>query len=309
MPINNDLPDKKFPMLFKWGENPNTKFMEALYAIKVEAVDSPDRHKVLSYLPRYSLATSEDHPVGTYSFSEQKQALDDLFAFKLLPSAMETIRFTFLISNIDLVDVTHLIRHRAMSFSAHCSGDRDMRHDDVLMKASIIDSEFSERYTELLKDAKDLYADMIDSKEISLVDARTCLPRSLANHYYASVSLKDLIPYFKQRLDRQIQPESDNIVALKMLIEVAKVFPEIGSLIDLEAPDMYYINTCPTDHSTNLYQPEAKNDLFEWKPQWFIYDKQRSDMSGGETFMSLWSCLCQEYWDLTAESQQEELDL
>jgi len=301
MPSNNDLPDKKFPMVFKWNEGPHTKFMEALNAIRVESVDSPDRFKVLAYLPRYSLATSEDHPVDGYTGVEQQKALDDLFAFKLLPSAMETIRFTFLISNIDLVDVTHLIRHRTMSFSAHCSGDRDMRHDDVMMKASILNSEFKHRYRELLKEAKDLYSDMIDSKDISLVDARTCLPRSLANHYYASVSLKDLIPYFKQRLDRQIQPESDNVVALRMLIEVAKVFPEIGRLIDLEAPDMYYINTCPTDHSTNLYEPELKNDLFDWKEQWFIYPKTRADMAGGHVFMKLWEELSQEYWDITAE--------
>lgn len=295
MPINNNLPDKKFPMAFKWNELPTTQFLEALTAIKVKLMNCPSRRDVMSYIPEYSLATWEDHPRNDYTCEKRCDVIKSLFKFKLLPTAMETIGFTFLISNIDLVDVTHLIRHRSMSFSAHCTGDRDQRDDESLIKASILQSKFATKYMNIVKDCKQLYADMVDSKDISILDARTVLPRGMANHYYARVNLKDLIAFLNQRLDRQIQTESDNIVAMRMLIEVAKVFPEISYCVDLQKPDAWYVKTAQTDHSSNLYAPEKRNDVFEWKPQHFVYGKQRSHMRGGKTFTKLWSKLVVRY--------------
>jgi len=295
MPINNDLPDKTFPMEFKWGQKPKTEFLEALGAIKVKLMNCPSRSEIMSYIPEYALATWEDHPRDDYTEEERDQAIKDLFDFKLLPTAMETIGFTFLISNIDLVDVTHLIRHRTMSFSAHCTGDRDQRHDEALIKPSILSTKFQERYKKLTEECIQLYADMVDSKDVSILDARTILPRGMTNHYYARVCLKDLIPYLNQRLDRQIQPESDNIIALRMLITVAKVFPEIKNCVNLDTPDAWYIKTAQTEHSSNLYHPEKRNDLFDWKNQHFIYDCERSGMSGGHVFLSLWNELVAEY--------------
>jgi thymidylate synthase ThyX len=300
MPVKNDLPDKTFPMEFKWNEKPHTRFLPHLENIRVELIDYPDRDKLISYLPKYSLATWEDHPVTAYSYEEGEQCIYDLFTGKLLPTALETVGFTFLISNIDLVDVTHLIRHRSMSFSAHCTGDRDQRFDECLIKPSIMDDpDFLLRFTRIVNDAVQLYADMVDSKEISILDARTILPRSMTNHYYARVNLRDLIGFLHQRLDRQIQPESDNIVALRMLLEVAKVYPEIKYTVDLNKPDMWYVKTAQTNHSSNLYMPEIpRNDIFQYKEQWFIYKKQRSEMLGGMSFVNLWNKLVEELNEL-----------
>jgi thymidylate synthase (FAD) len=304
MPINLNLPDKEFPMEFKWEEEPTTKFLEALNAIKVELIDCPTRKQIMKYIPRYALATWEDHPRHHYNPKQKAAALDDLFNRKLLPTAMETIGFTFLISNIDLVDVTHLIRHRNMSFSAHCTGDRDQRHDECLIKPSIATSQFSDRYKELVEGCKKLYADMVDA-EVSILDARTILPRSMTNHYYARVNLRDLIPFFNQRLDRQIQPESDNIIALRMLLEVAKIFPEISNCVDLDRPDEWFIKTAQQDHSSNLYLPEERNDTFEWKPQWFVYPFKRENMIGGWVFKDLWGILVAEYNEIILMGQEE----
>ena len=287
-------------MKLKFGEDVNLRFLNSVDAVRVECVQAPLRGQVMHYLAPFALATWEDKPRNDYSAEEREQAIEDLFDFKLLPGAMETIRFTFLVSNIDLVDVTHLIRHRTFTFSAHCTGDRDQREDDVLMKPSISTNEaFATRYREAMFICAQLYADMVDSGEVSILDARTALPRSFANHYYASASLKDLIPFFKQRLDRQIQPESDNLIALQMLIEVASVFPEIGRIIKLDDPDQYFIKTAQTDHSSNLYQPEPKNDTFEWNPQWFIYPCTRDKMPGAEDFNERWEFLTEAYNMLT----------
>ena len=299
MPINKDLPLKNYPFTIKWDEKATTKFINALDGIRVDLVDCPTREQLKSYIPSYSQATWEDKPRNDYTEKEREDCIRDLFQFKVLPTAHETVNFTFLISNIDLIDVTHLIRHRTMSFSAHCTGDRDLRHDDVLIKPSIEESPYAEDYKSLVRQCKDLYAMMVDDMGISICDARTILPRSSVNHYYARVNLRDFVGFLKQRLDRQIQPESDNIIALKMLIEVAKVFPEIKYSIDLYAPDQWFIKTAPLDKSTNLYQPEPRNNIFDWHPQWFIYPRQREEMTGGQQFMELWEPLVQTYEDLT----------
>lgn len=295
MPINEKLPNKKFPMKFKYGEKPQTRFLEHLNAIKVKLMDAPTRKQVEQYLPEFALCTWEDKPRNDYTEEERQDAIQQLFSYKLLPTAMETIGFTFLISNIDLIDVTHLIRHRTMSFSAHCTGDRDQRHDTMLMKPSILASEFATEFMDVCEQAMNLYARMIDDGTISILDARTIIPRCSENHYYARVCLKDLLHYLQQRLDRQIQPESDNIIAFRMLIEVAKIFPEIKQCININAPDAWYVKTAQTDHSSNLYMPEDRNDVFEYKPQWFVYPRKRSEMLGGEEFIKLWERLLKEY--------------
>jgi thymidylate synthase (FAD) len=296
MPINNDLPDKKFPFTIKRMEQPTTEYLEALSAIKVKLIQSPSLEELMDYIPEFALATWEDKPRSDYTEKERYECITKLLRGEVLPTALETVGLTFLISNIDLIDVTHLIRHRTMSFSAHCTGDRDQRHDPCLVKPSIlVDPEYVDRFMNIVDDAKELYADMVDSGQVSILDARTILPRALTNHYYARVNLKDFIGYLRQRLDRQIQPESDNIIALKMLVEANKKLPGLKEVVDLNAPDHWFVKTAQTDHSSNLYRPETpRNDVFEWKPQWFVYGCERKDMPGGEYFTTLWNNLVEE---------------
>ena len=312
MPINNKLNDITNPVSGKFNKPVETCFYDHLGVIEVELLNAPSYKELETYIPQFVDATWNDFPRDNYSLGERCFLVDETLAGKTLPTALETIGLVFLISNIDLIDVTHLLRHRTMSFSAICSADRDMRYDDCLVKPSIaedlseVDSGtdwwkagFYHRFTKIVTDAKQLYADMVDSGEISILDARTILPRCLEHHYYARVNLKDAIHFIKQRIDRQIQPESDNIIALKMWIEIVKKYPPIKKLIDLDATDAWYIETAPTGRNSNIYMPEKpRNDVFEYKEQWFMYKKQRSEMRGGQVFIQLWNELRKELEDL-----------
>ncbi len=303
MPINNELPDIQNPVTDRTFEDSCTVFTQHLQNIDVELLSSPSIDELLEYIPRWGTATWNDTPHNDYTQEERKQILNDLFEGKILPTAMETIGLVFLISNMDLIDVTHLLRHRTMSFSAICSADRDLRNENALVKSSILhNDEFYKRYKKIVKDSKNLYADMVDSDEISLLDARTILPRCLEHHYYARVNLKDALHFIKQRIDRQIQPESDNIIALKMWIEIVRRYPQIKKLIDINEPDIWYIKTAPTGRSSNIYMPEKpRNDTFEYKEQWFIYKKERKEMSGGHVFIKLWKELTEELNEIDFE--------
>ena len=293
-------------MKLKFGKNQSTIFMNNLAALKVELVDYPTRSQALNVAWQYVKATWADQPDDTNQGSvarvELSQNLEDVLNFKALPTPMECLGFTFKLSGLSFQEVTHIIRHRAGSFAAQCTGDRDLRDDGAVIPESVENSpEFLNRYMSLVRDSKQLYADMTDSKEISMMDARMILPKCMTSFYLMRMNLKDLLGFIKQRQDRQIQPAADNILAAYMAKELIRVLPEASSAINFDKPDMHYVKTFRvkvgdnfTSRGTNLYWPEPKNDIFEFHPDDTIYQARREELNGtsnpGTTtiFESLW---------------------
>jgi len=279
--------------LLKTNQAPTTEFKEQLSNIKVELLDYPSTDKLKQYIPEFCLATWEDIP-GDYTDEERSKALLDLFKGTLLPTAFETIRLTFRISGMDLIDVTHLIRHRTLSLSAQCTADRDMRNDDCVVKPSIKEVEcFNDRYETIVKLAKNLYSDMIDSGVISILDARTILPRSLSSFYYVSGNIKDILQFIKTRIDEQIQPESDNIIALRMYESICEVYPFIRGTIQIGGVDLWYCNTINGSHSSNIYRPKTINQEYldskevDLTNTEFVYSKTRESFIGSQVYTNI----------------------
>lgn len=300
MPKNNDLNPVKLPMEQKWGKKPETKFVNNLDAIHVELVDAPSIEQLMHYIPPFVTATWNDDPLKHVSKSEQAKAVYDALHFKTLPTALETIGLTFLISGISLQEVTHIIRYRKGSFSAECSGDKWWTDKVALIPNSVENSngpkdkadyeyssngqlhkdDFHARYMKIVQDAKQLYCDMIDSKQVSIMDARYILPRCLETFYFMRVNLADAINFIRQRIDKQIQPETDNIIAYQMYREILKKIPFAFGLVDIHSPSKFYISTARTGKATNLYFPDKDSDSFEWNEKDFIYQCERSEMNG-----------------------------
>jgi hypothetical protein len=306
MPINESLKPVILPMKLKFGKNQSTIFMNNLAALKVELVDYPTHDQALNVAWQYVKATWADQPDDTNQGSvvraELSQNLEDVLNFKALPTPMECLGFTFKLSGLSFQEVTHIIRHRAGSFAAQCTGDRDLRDDGAVIPESVENSpEFLDRYMSLVRDSKQLYADMTDSKEISMMDARMILPKCMTSFYLMRMNLKDLLGFIKQRQDRQIQPAADNILAAYMAKELIRVLPEASSAINFDKPDMHYVKTFRvkvgddfTSRGTNLYWPEPKNDIFEFHPDDTIYQARREELNGTSNpgtatiFESLW---------------------
>ncbi len=312
MPVNNDLTPITLPMDLKFGKVPETKFDNNLNALKVELVDAPTSDQARNVAWHYVKATwadtpSEIDPSEATSALKSKNLLDVL-QFRALPTPMECLGFTFRLSGLSFQEVTHIIRHRAGSFAAQCTGDRDLRDDDAVIPESVENSpEFLARYKKLVLDSKQLYADMTDSKVVSMMDARMILPKAMTSFYYMRLNLKDLIGFVKQRQDRQIQPAADNILAARMAIEACKAIPELTNVFNFEKPDLHYINTFRVkegdkwvSRGTNLYWPEPKNDTFDFHPEDTIYQCKREDLngthgSGEKIFTTMWNDLMEEF--------------
>tara|TARA_Y100000592_G_scaffold97238_1_gene167544 strand:+ start:2306 stop:3280 length:975 start_codon:yes stop_codon:yes gene_type:complete len=311
MPINNDLKPVTLPMELKFDQEVKTRFINNLEALNVELIEGPTRHQAMNIAWNMTKATWADDPLSTqlspFQLKEASQNLQDVLNFRALPTPMECLGFTFKISGIDTQTVTHLIRHRAGSFAAQCTGDRDLRYDNVLVPESIENSQggeddFYHRYIKLAMAAKNLYADMVDSKTISMMDARVILPKCMETFYIARFNLKDLIGFIKQRQDVQIQPEVDNILATRIARLVVDRIPEVSTCLDFEKPDMHYVRTFRvkmpdgsfTSRGTNLYQPEPKNDLFEYNENDSIYPCRREELNGNKSgeekiFTRMWN--------------------
>ncbi len=308
MPINRDIKPVELPMVLKFGQKPKTQFHNNLDALKVELVDSPTRQQAWNVAWHYVKATWADRPdiePSQATSQELSKNLEDVFGGRTLPAPMECLGFTFRLSGMSFQEVTHIIRHRAGTFAAQCTGDRDLRDDDAVIPEPVENSpEYLARWKKIVEDSKQLYADMTDSKTVSMMDARMVLPKCMTSFYYMRLPLKELIGFIYQRQDVQIQPESDNIMAIKMALEVCKVIPELTSILDFNKPDMHYIKTFRVkegdkfvSRGTNLYWPEPKNDKFDFHPQDTIYQGRREDLNGthgtpqNKKFTKMWSDL------------------
>jgi len=293
-------------MDLKFGQEPITHYINNLESLNIEVIDAPTQEQAQKIAWNMTKATWADTPNETNfenaSFEEASTNLQDVLNFRALPTPMECLGFTFKISGIDTQTVTHLIRHRAGSFAAQCTGDRDLRNDNVLVPESVENSDFHHRFIEVAAAAKQLYADMVDSRVVSLMDARVILPKSLETFYIARFNLKDLIGFIKQRQDVQIQPEVDNIMATRIARLVVERIPEVASCLDFSKPDMHYVRTFRveqtdgtfTSKGTNLYHPEPKNDLFDFHENDSIYPCRREEINGNKSgeekiFTRMWN--------------------
>jgi len=319
MPINKDLQPIELPMVLKFGQEPKTNFLNNLDALKVELVDHPTRQQAWNVAWHYVKATWADRPDidPTAGVTEQELSknLEDVFGGRTLPAPMECLGFTFRLSGLSFQEVTHIIRHRAGTFAAQCTGDRDLRDDDVVVPEPVQNSpDFLRRWTKIVEESKALYAEMTDSKVVSMMDARMILPKCMTSFYYMRLSLKDLIGFIYQRMDTQIQPAADNLLASRMAVEVAKVIPEFTSVIDFNKPDMHYIKTFRVkegdkfvSRGTNLYWPIPKNDKFEFHPNDTIYQCTREEINGThgdgpqKRFTELWNADMKDWDGLKAQ--------
>ena len=321
MPQDKNLEPIELPMKLKFGLEPRTIFYNNLQALEVELVDHPTREQAHNVAWQYVKATWADDPGHTdiardVSQVELSSNLEDVLNFRALPTPMECLGFTFKLSGLSFQEVTHIIRHRAGSFAAQCTGDRDLRDDPAVIPEAVENSpEFLARWTKIVRDSKQLYADMTDSKDVSMMDARMILPKCMTSFYLMRLNLKDLLGFIAQRQDMQIQPAADNLLAAYMARELIKVLPEASTRVNFNKPDMHYVKTFRvpdgnggwTSRGTNLYWPEPKNDLFEYHPNDSIYQSRREDINGtnnpgGETvFTKLWDGALSEIEEMTNE--------
>lgn len=292
----------------KFGRKPEpVQFVEQLSNIDVKIYSAPSIAEFRKTLAVFLLNTWNDKPTMDFSEADTDTMVKELFRFELLPTAMETINIVWWVNGIDLIDTTHLIRHRLFSFAAQVHGDRDMRDDRVMVKPGIMANEdFYERYKHITSLARDLYVDMLDSGRVHGLDARTIMPRNFEHFYQVRCNIKDLIGYCQMRADEQIQTTADNMVALNLWLEVVKRYPFLRGLVNFNKPDDFYVRQCAKG-KRNIFPPNAKNDKFDWCEEQFYHDKGRDEYAGGNVYLALRTKLLAQIAEAEARSDNDPI--
>jgi len=277
--------DTRFPMEVRFDEESHTTYYNSKSNLKLYMMSYPQedfRKRCVEMMK----ATWSDRPfnVDYESIDEIDKQFMKILNYKVLPNSLEHIQFQFRVEGLTLVEVTHLLRHRMFSsIHAQCSADRFLQKDSVFIPSSIDNSEFSERYKKLTEDCKQLYCDMIDSKEISLLDARYILNRNHRYFYYFGCNLKDAMTFINQRKCTAIQPEMDNIFALQMYSHIVEVIPEIQKVLHLNCNEnCFYITSDPEDSSRVNFPDGVHTDLIRKK-----YGHESERLTGDYYLMGL----------------------
>lgn len=304
-----NITDKRFP---KWDNlEQDHKFVGMLEAIDIKLISSPTINDVLKYSTGFLLSTwdrnasylnGNTEPGVRYESQDDKISYEDeirlmyrAFQGKFLPTFMESIKLTFLFNGVNTHDVTHFLRSRSFGFASDCTGDKTNEYRDIGVPEFLNDmgEEYLNRYKEAMNSLMGLYVDSMNHGKVSHLDSRLLLPRTVNSFYYVTMSMGDAISFIKKRLDRQIQPGSDNLIAIKMLNEIAKMFPFISTLVDVNAKNGFYVNETQSNFGSHYYPPnEANKAALEGKipsEDYFLYNVDRSKLYGQKEFEVLWN--------------------
>lgn len=241
----------------------NGEFVNDLANIKVTLLNYTPYKILEKYIPELVTATWNENIEEfrkTLLPKDKNEIMKLCFDGKLIPTALKSIPVTILIEGITTHDVTHLLRHSGLQFAADCTGDKYIVDRPIIIPSFLNDCprEYVERYVNIMKDSYKLYDDICNNlgSKVHIQDARLVLPRTMETFYYVTGSLFDFLNFLRQRIDMQVQPKSDNILALKIYKELKKVYP---INIDLNARNNFYCNESEHELSSKWYSPLPQN--------------------------------------------------
>ncbi len=277
MPHDPNAPINQKPADVLRGEIPRTTFVDALDSIKVTLIHCPDKSLDLAG-HAFQRATWNHEPylpgVDPIKDSDVAQSLKILaFENKGLPLALELYDFVFCISGINRVITHQIVRNRiGATYSQQASGDKDWRHHRALVPRSVYrDTALWSKFREQVIEAKMLYAEMLDTMRIPILDARKILPHCLETFIYVKFNLVTLASFIKKRDCVQTQEPEMVIVARRMRDAVLARFPHISGMLENQCKKRRCFYTVSDRQvGTSMFIPDRDHD-FTYNRANFIY--------------------------------------
>ena len=285
MPHNPSIPIKKKPSCVLKGEQPKTTFKDSLSSVKVDLIHWPDE---LIHLSSYAFqkATWANSPyVPGKNPNKDQELLKELkieaFQGNGLPLSLELYDFVFSISGITRIVTHQIVRNRiGATYSQQCSGDKDWRHHDVLVPRSLYKNKsLYKKFKKNVLESKTLYADMLDTMNIPILDARRVLPHCLETFIYVKFNLVTLMSFIQKRDCTQTQEPEMVIVARLMRDVVLNKFPFLEKLLEnkCKSGGCFYTKSDRLT-GTSMFIPDKRHD-FDVNKNNFIYDKTVVEMA------------------------------
>lgn len=284
MPHVESLDPKKHAFANRLGQKPLTKFKDYRQSINVKLIKHDDPAQMLKGTYKFVKATWADSPLDNDSATNDQMtdALHQMLSGKALGLGLETVNLMFEIGGITHIDAQQITRQRiGVTFSAQCTGDRFLTHNDVLVEESIAqDPELLKGFIDSTLATKDSYSQMVDSQKVSIQAARSILPRNIETFYYMNTNLTTLLFFHQKRIDDGSQTWQMNVIAQQMADAVCEVYPELKEVFEKNKSRFKFQKEASADRkntfSTGLYVP--RDDEFNYHNRDFLYPVKKNDM-------------------------------
>jgi thymidylate synthase (FAD) len=284
MPNNTLLEPKKKAFANKIGQVPLTVFKDYRKTIKVTLMNPEPEESMMNRIYSFVKATWADSPEELENATkEQKEdALNQMLSGKALGLGLETVNLTFTIAGISHIDAQQITRQRVgVTFSAQCTGDRFLTHNDVLVEECIAqDKDLLHDFIMSTLKTKMCYSHLVNSGKVSIQAARCILPRNIETFYNMNTNLSTLMFFHQKRIENESQTWQMNEVAQQMADEVCKAYPQLKEVFERNKKKFKFQKEAAADRknsfSTSLYIP--KDDEFEYNDKDFLYPKTKGEM-------------------------------
>jgi len=284
MPHSDSVPLKEKPANVLVNEKPKTTFKDAFDSIGVDLIYHPsDDVNLVAY--GFQKATWSDKPYVPGKDKKADAKLKESLKIEAmqgngLPLSLELYDFVFAVSGVSRIITHQIVRTRVgATYSQQCSGDKDWRHHDALVPRSIAQNQkLYDAFKKSVLDSKQLYADMLDTMEVPILDARKVLPHCLETFIYVKYNLATLVTFIKKRDCVQTQEPEMVLIARKMRAAVLAKYPQLADLLQNECQrhNCFYTRSDRLV-GTSMFLPDADHD-FEYNKNNFIYDKNVHEM-------------------------------
>lgn len=288
-------------------------FKNDLEMINVKITQMPTLEDIKKYSTDFLLSTWSNTVNYNTSHIEDLETFENAlllraFQGKFLPTFMESININVQFSGINWHDVTHLLRYRQMSFAGDCSGDKVIINRNIGVPDAIVEKGLEEKYKKACTDLCDIYEDMIHDERVAIQDARLALPRTIETFYNVRMTLGDAMKFIMHRLDEQVQPKADNIMALQMLVQLCEQIPLLSLVLDYDQPNWFYINENDHIFRSAFFAPNVNNEKHIAEDITFNYDK-RDNLLGNETYYKLKKDLVEKFKTIKSKALVDYKDV
>ncbi len=272
------------------GETPRTKFVDWLDGIEVELRHGPDTKRVLrgilemkeaSYSPDWDLMMQR---------ADQAEADGDTGVLHL---GMEVPSFLFVIRGVSRIMTHQMVRQRiGITYAQKCTGDGDIRHDDVLVPRSLNkwgEERNLEWYVDYNLRFKGWYAQEVDRGQLSWHSLRYAMPHGLSQYIYMNATLMTLKDIYGKRMCPE-QPIEWQTICRKMKQAMIDAGYEVFARVlksNCETKSCHWHRRGNNDPLIGrIYWPDADHDAEPWNPLSFIHQGTSTEVQGGPPFMT-----------------------
>lgn len=274
----NDDTKLKTAFGIKRGQLPRTMFIDNINAVNVELLNWPDEERAKRHLINFAAGSWFEDFSKIADFEDYNAALNELMDGKILAQGLEGLTFSFLVSGLSLHGSHAIVRTRiGAAYLQQSQAIMDLRHCAFLMpRAYQKHPDLLESYQKISISTKHLYANMLETDQIAVTDARFVLPKTIPVWINISMSLPTILGVYSKRTDVTEEHPEMNRFAELLRIRIEEKFPWMSTYFKRDANCIHrfegYRSNCVFQRDGGDILPPGSKD------NWTLHDKTKAQL-------------------------------